>query len=258
MISVLLVSQPVGLVVALGAATAFGGDTPGSEDWLVGVAAGVSAGVALALFYAAMVEGAISIVAPVASAGAVVPIAVGLARGEDPGSLQLAGLVLALAGVILASREAEHPRAARIPPRSLVMAAASGIGFGIFFVGIDAAASADPLWAITAVRIGGVGLVSVAAVALSLAAAGNPAAPARPPTVLLPVLALIGLLDVTANTLFALATEQGLLSLVSVAGSLYPVSTILLAHFVLGERLVAWQRLGVTLALAGVVLIAAG
>ena len=254
----LLVSQPVGLVLALAAATAVSGDPPSGADWAAGIAAGAAASIALGLFYAAMVEGAISIVAPVASAGAILPVVVGLARGEDPGPVQLVGLVLALAGVVLASREADHPGAARIPRRSLVLAAASGIGFGLFFVGLDAAASSDPLWAITAVRVGGVALIAAAAVALYARGAGSPLAPVRPPAPALPILALIGLLDVTANTMFAIATGKGLLALVSVAGSLYPVSTVLLAHFVLGERLVRWQRAGVALALGGVALLAAG
>jgi drug/metabolite transporter (DMT)-like permease len=75
---------------------------------------------------------------------------------------------------------------------------------------------------------------------------------------LLPSLVAIGLFDVTANSLFAVATNHGLLSLVAVAGSLYSAVTVLLARFVLGERLAAPQRAGVVVALTGVALIAAG
>jgi drug/metabolite transporter (DMT)-like permease len=74
----------------------------------------------------------------------------------------------------------------------------------------------------------------------------------------LPALLVIGAFDIAANGLFAIASREGLLSLVSVAGSLYPVTTIILARVVLGERLARLQRLGVALALAGVALIAAG
>ena len=75
---------------------------------------------------------------------------------------------------------------------------------------------------------------------------------------LLPALLTIGFFDVFANSLFAVATNHGLLSLVSVAGSLYSAVTVVLARFVLGERLAPSQRSGVVVALAGVALIAAG
>jgi uncharacterized membrane protein len=71
-------------------------------------------------------------------------------------------------------------------------------------------------------------------------------------------LVTIGCLDVLANSLFAVATNHGLLSLVAVAGSLYSAVTVLLARLVLGERLARSQRTGVVVALTGVVLIAAG
>jgi len=75
---------------------------------------------------------------------------------------------------------------------------------------------------------------------------------------LLPALLAIGCFDVLANSLFAVATNHGLLSLVAVAGSLYAAVTVLLARFVLGERLAPVQRGGVIVALIGVALIAGG
>ena len=64
-------------------------------------------------------------------------------------------------------------------------------------------------------------------------------------------------MDVTANALFALASRAGLLAIVSVAGSLYPVPTVVLGHLVLHERITAVQRAGIAVALVGVVLVAA-
>ena len=58
---------------------------------------------------------------------------------------------------------------------------------------------------------------------------------------MLPALILIGLLDVGANACFTLGTDTGLLSVVAVLASLYPVTTVVLARGVLGERLVAIQ-----------------
>jgi drug/metabolite transporter (DMT)-like permease len=250
-ISVLVVSQPIGLLVALALAMLAAGGGLDAGNAAAATAGGIAGAIALGLFYRAMAIGPMSIVAPVASLGAVVPVAVGLARGEDPATLQAVGLVLALLGVVLAVREVEHPHGVTVEPRAVLLAALSGIGFGCFFVGLDAAASQDALWAMVAARCGGSAAVIVAALAMGAAL------PARSPQMLGP-LVVIGLLDIAANLLFALATREGLLSLVAVAGSLYPVTSVILARLVLGERLAGLQQAGVALALVGVVLIAGG
>jgi len=61
-----------------------------------------------------------------------------------------------------------------------------------------------------------------------------------------------------ANLLFILATGRGLLSVVGVLGSLYPVVTVILARFVLSERISWTQGAGVVVTLLGVVALAAG
>ena len=71
-------------------------------------------------------------------------------------------------------------------------------------------------------------------------------------------LVAMGILDLTANGLYALATRHGLLSVVAVAASLYPLITVLLARSLLGERVHRVQEIGIVAALAGVTLIAAG
>jgi drug/metabolite transporter (DMT)-like permease len=74
----------------------------------------------------------------------------------------------------------------------------------------------------------------------------------------LPILVVIGVFDVLANALFAVASTKGILPVVAVGASMYPAFTIALAHGVLGERLVTVQWAGVVLALTGVGLIAGG
>jgi drug/metabolite transporter (DMT)-like permease len=71
-------------------------------------------------------------------------------------------------------------------------------------------------------------------------------------------LAIVGVLDIAANGLFALAATKGLVSVVAVLSSLYPVITVILARFVLKERLAAVQRIGAFTALVGVAVISAG
>ena len=105
-------------------------------------------------------------------------------------------------------------------------------------------------WSLLLVRVGEVALLG------SLALAMRP----RMPTGLRDAspLLLIGGLDFAATAFFALATEQGLLSVVSVVGSLYPAVTVVLARIVLAERVARSQEFGVVLTLAGVVAISAG
>jgi drug/metabolite transporter (DMT)-like permease len=247
---VLLVSQPIGLVLAIGTAVIAGGAPLPGGDAVLAAAGGATGALGLGAFYLAMSQGAVSIVAPIASMGVAVPVAGGLLKGDDPGPLQVAGLVLALVGIALAAREAEHPGAVSVPARSVVLAAFAGLGFGTFFLTIDSAAAHNAAWATVAARGGGVLLIVVAAAASRHAVVFTRAS--------LPALAAIGALDILANDLFAFATRHGLLSLVSVSASLYPVATVLLARFVLGERLARIQQIGVAIAMAGVALIAAG
>jgi drug/metabolite transporter (DMT)-like permease len=249
-LTVVLVSQPVGLMIVLMVALAAGGSVPPGGPMAAAIGGGIAGCFGLACFFAAMARGPMSIVAPIASLGAVVPIAVGLARGEQPAEIQIVGLVVALAGIAMAVREAEHPHAVEVPARSVLLAALAGLGFGTFFTGLDAAASHDALWAAVGGRIGGSAAVILAALALRPSLGLQRAA--------LPALLAVAALDTLANVLFAAASSKGLLSLVAVAASLYPVATILLARVVLGERLARVQQAGVVLALGGVAMIAAG
>lgn len=247
-IAVLLITQPLGLLLALGLALAFG-DVPERADAVTGVLAGVIIVTALAAFYRGMAIGPVSIVATIASLGAVVPMVGGLVQGDDPTTVQLAGGVVAITGVVLVSRQ---PRAAgeRVGLLALGLAVTAAVGIGTAFLLIDSAAAEEPAWAIVAMRAGGISTLLVAgAVTRPAFALERSAAPA---------LIAIGVLEISANLLFAVATNHGLISLVSVAGSLYSAVTVILAWIVLGERLALSQRAGVVVALTGVAAIAAG
>jgi uncharacterized membrane protein len=251
-LAVLLVSQASGLAAIAIAIAIARPDVPALVDLWPAAAAGVAGAIALSAFYRALAIGTMSIVAPISATGAGVPVVVGIAGGDRPAALQLAGIVAAVVGVVLASRELDEPHPeGRVPERtSIALALVAALGFGTFFVGMDAGADASVPWALLANRT-----ASVSAVLLVVGAARVPL-PGSPRR--LAPLVLVGLLDAGANGLYAWGTTEGLVSVVAVLGSLYPVATVLLARLVLGERVRRVQEVGIVAALAGVALIAAG
>jgi drug/metabolite transporter (DMT)-like permease len=253
-LSVALWSQVAG-ALALAAALAVQGDPPTPAGFAWGLAAGAGSGLALMLFYRGLAEGTMSVVAPLAACGAVVPVLVAPLRGEAPGAVAGFGIVAAVAGVVLVSRSpGPRRREVRPAPRVLAMALGAALGFGLFYVFVDAGTAtpgASPLWVIAGAR------TSSLLVLTGIAVAGRRSRAAWPGRRIVPV-ALVGIADTSANLLFALAATGGNLAVVGVLGSLYPVATVLLARWLLRERLSGGQNAGVALALTGVGLLAAG
>jgi drug/metabolite transporter (DMT)-like permease len=256
-LSVAVWSQAAGaLALALAVALAVQGARPTWPGFAWGLAAGAGSGFALLLFYRGLAEGAMSVVAPVAACGAVVPVVVAPLRGELPTAVAGLGIVAAVAGVVLVSRSPQPPRPTAPDNRGRVLAMALGaaLGFGLFFVFVDAGtatAGAAPLWVVAGARTSS--LLVLVGIALTVGRSQ-----ARwPGRRILPV-ALVGIADTTANLLFALAATSGNLAVVGVLGSLYPVATVVLARWLLRERLSGGQNAGVVLALTGVGLLAAG
>ena len=227
---------------------------PGSEAILAGLGAGLFGIAGLTAFYRALAIGTMSIVAPIASTGVALPVLVGLATGDQPGLLRSIGLVAAIAGVVLASREepAKGEANARLQHQSIVLAIVAGVGFGTYFTLAEVSSQGDVGWALLLSRVAATPFI----VAFALLALRRGAR--RPGGRELLVIAGIGLIDLAANALYNASTTIGELSTVAVASSLYPVTTVLLAAALLGERVRGLQRVGVVVALCGVVAIAAG
>lgn len=239
-------SQSIALLALVPMALLFGA---APDSLWPGVAAGLAGVVGLGMFYAALAEGTMGVVAPIAALGALLPVAVGLSRGESPSSLQAAGIVVAIAGVVLASGPELSGGAS---PKPLLLAAGSAVGFGL--VGVLLADGAKASVGAVVVTLLAMRLTSVGTLVLGLAV--------RRRTGLVrsdvPLLAAIGLGDAGANAAYAVGSRLGLLSVVSVLASLYPVVTILLARQLQAERLRPIQLAGVVGTLAGVALLAAG
>jgi drug/metabolite transporter (DMT)-like permease len=248
-LAVTVVSQSVGFAALL-VALAVAGFRFDQRSFALGVAAGAGGGAGLAAFYRALALGTMSIVSPVVACGAVVPFAISLATGERPSGIALAGAAVALGGAVLASvEESRAPARERARAIALAVVAAGALGLFTYFLGLGSR-EGSALSTLLGARVGSLTLL----LALTAALGATLRVGRRG---LLPV-AAVGLTDVTANALFALASTHGLLALVSVLGSLYPVTTVLLAHVVLDERLTGVQLAGVAVALAGVAALSVG
>ena len=241
-------SQLVGLCTAAVFALIVADPWPGLRELWPALLAGVAGAFALACFYRALSIGTMSVVAPISATAVAVPVFWGLATGDDPGAVALAGIVLAAVGIVLASREDSIDTTEQNAMRtSVLLALGAALGFGIFFTTIDSASDASVPWALLLARG-----VSVSLCMLALVRLGGRRVPARPDA---GQIVAIGALDVGANMLYAVATTEGLLSIVAVLSSLYPVTTVILAWLLLHERLARAQQIGVALAFAGVALI---
>ena len=275
----------LGLAIAL----AIEGVRPNATGVAWGLAAGVGSGCALVLFYRSLAEGTMSIVAPISACGAVVPVTAALLTGNQPGTLAALGVLATVTGVVLVSRPHTPPRpasptvegnpvsagnsagagsagsAARGGRRVVAMALGSALGFGLFYVFVDAGAAStagtaaaagtagshgSPLWVIAGARMSSLAILSMIALVSRRSALRWPGRRTG-------AVALVGIGDTGANLLFAYAATTGNLAVVGVLGSLYPVATVVLARWLLRERLSGGQNVGVVLALTGVVLLAA-
>jgi drug/metabolite transporter (DMT)-like permease len=245
-VAILIVAQPIGLTLLAIWVAVRGQGPPGSEVLWACLAA-VLGTTGLIAFYKGMAAGALSIVAPIAGAGAAIPVIWGLAHGDHPSGYQELGFAAALIGVVLASFE-RRPEAARLAA-GVGWAVIAMLAFGAYYIPMHEASHGDFLWAAFVFRLTSTTLIAAAWLVV------RPSSARRAD---LPVLASIGILDTGGNVFFAAASAKGLVSVVSILASLYPVVTVLLARAVLHERVHRSQELGIVLALAGIVLTSAG
>ena len=243
----LFTAQIAGLL-AIAAAVAIRGAGPTGTAVLLAIPASLSGTLGLYAYYRGMAVGAMSVVAPIAGISAVVPVTFGLATGDRPSPAQILGIVVALVGVGLASRE--HQAGQRRVAAGVGLALLAALGFGGYFVPMHAAGEEDFWWASLIFRTTSFTLVALTALALrsSVRISRGDAA----------YVSAVGLGDMLGNVLFAASAGFGLVSVTSVLASLYPIVTVVLARFVLSERVDRGQEVGIAATLAGVVLISAG
>lgn len=221
------------------------GSASGWVWWSAG--AGLAGMVGLLAFYTALSTGTMGVVAPIAALGVIVPVILGVATGDQPSAWAWVGMVIAILGVTLASGP---ELSGAVSVRPVLLAGIAAVGFGLALFCLDRGARSSTLMTLWGMRVTSVTILLL--VALFARSVGGVRAAE------VPGLTAIGLADLAANALFAVASSRGQVSVASVLGSLYPVVTAVLARVVLDERLRPVQYAGVSLAVAGAVVIGIG
>ncbi|MFC8675212.1 EamA family transporter [Streptomyces griseorubiginosus] len=256
-LTVVVVSQAVAAVVLGAIVVATGGWSEAGPRLWFALAAGLVGPVALICFYKALALGPMGVVSPLGTLGVAVPVGVGLFLGERPGLVQVAGIAVAVTGVVLAG--GPQLRGAPVQRRAIALSLVAALGFGTVFA-LIAEASATVTGLFLALFVQRVVNVAVGGAALYVSVRrGTPALPDTGfPWRSLPALAFVGLADVAANGTYAVAAQHGPVTVAAVLASLYPVVTALAARGFLRERLRTLQATGAGLALVGTLLLATG
>ncbi|PYE49375.1 EamA family transporter [Deinococcus yavapaiensis] len=213
---------------------------PSLADLAWGALAGVGGLIGLASLYRGLALGPMGVVAATSAVlAAAVPVLVSVALGQVLGFVQLVGMILALVGVVVLTRDASTGRG------GVLLAVSAGLGFGAFFVFLGQTTPGSVFWPLVVARF-----VS-GSVMLVLAVRGSGLKPAAPN----PIVAS-SVLDALGNVLFVLAAQTGRLAEASVLSNVYPAFTVLLAWAVLKERLRRDQWWGLAVTLIAVPLVA--
>ena len=255
-IQVVAGSHAVGLAGVLAVSVAVR-SSPTTADLGLGVLAGLFGGTAVGLLYRRLAVGPMHVVAPLtAITSAVVPSVWGVVLGERLASQAWVGIALALVAIGLVSSSSAASEHVPVTAQVVVESLLAGCGFGLMFVVFDATDPASAPWPVVSARV-----FTTAALFTFLFAAKvvkpnvERGLPSDSGTWRLIV--FTGLLDTMANVGFLYATARGALAIVAVLTSLYPVATVVLARWLLQERMTSNQRWGFVGAMAATGLIAA-
>jgi drug/metabolite transporter (DMT)-like permease len=231
------------LMVTLASATHAPFPSARSAAWVL--AAGVSGGAALAIFYRALSSGRMGLTAPVAAVlSAAIPAVVSMFTEGLPSRIAILGFLLAATGLWLITRSEDGAT-----PEGIGLAVFAGIGFAGFYLCVRQAGSGSALWIATLTRTGAL-LITATVVLLSWNFRDITAAGLRWGV-------LTGCIDSLGTILFVRASQTGRLDEAVVISSLYPAVTVLLARVFLKEHFTRWRFVGLLAALAAVPMIAA-
>lgn len=248
-VSVAVMSQVAGLPVLALLLFVVPTDSVVLADVGWGAAGGLFGAIGVVALYAGLAAGQMAVVAPLAGLiGAGLPVVFSLVTGESPQTITLVGIALALVAIPGLASGAERGNGGG-SLSAISLAVAAGSAFGLFFIFYSFTAEGSGMWPLLGARV-----VSVPTLYLM---ARQRQASLRFRGRTRNLVAVTGVLDMAANALMLLALQRGPLAMAATLISLYPGFTVVLARFVLRERLSLLQRASVAVALAAIVLITA-
>jgi len=239
--------EAVGLAVLFAAVFAVPERLPGFQAAAFSIAAGALGTLGLMLLYTAMAQGKMSIAAPVSALlAAALPVVVGMITAGFPGYRIFVGFGFALAAIWLISQSEDGVKDILTHLSDLRLPLLAGVGFGLYFVLMNAATHQTTLWPMVLARAAGLVAMAVFIIVRRDSFVAVRAA--------WPLMILNGILDVGGNFFYVLAGQAGRLDISAVLSSLFPGSTVILAWIVLRERLTRTQWLGIGCALIAIIL----
>jgi uncharacterized membrane protein len=245
-VRVTVVGSAVSAVLAWAALLVSGGPGPDVRAIAWGLASGLAGGAGTLVLYRGLARGQMSVVGPVSAVGAaVVPVAAGIALGEHPSVLAVAGVLVSLPAIVLVATSGSVRGKLGA---GLVDGLAAGLAFGILFIGLAQAGRNAGLWPVASEQTGA--LLPVLAVAV------KSRVPLRIPVRAAGLPVLAGASGTAATLTYFYATHFSMLAIAAVLVSLYPGFTVLLARVVLHERFSPAQRAGLGLCALAVAAIA--
>lgn len=237
----------IGVIIVLVSTSWIKPDLSWDGYFLSGVMAGSLGFIGLVAFYSGLATGRMGVVAPISAMSVLIPITIAFINGEQPTSLQILGMSIALLGAVCASGP-EIKGGITVRPIILAVIAACGFGGAVTFIAKGSTTSA--IMTMTTMRL------TTFIVAFFLFVRFRSVGGLSKKD--LPILILIGGADFAGNLLLGVATTKGLVSVAVVLGALYPIITALLAYKFLNEILHKIQYLGIAFAITGVAFISLG
>jgi uncharacterized membrane protein len=247
---VTVIGSAVATVLAWAALIASGGPEPTVRAIAWGLASGLGGGIGTLVLYRGLARGQMSVVGPLSAVGAaMVPVVAGVAMGERPSLLAVAGVVVALPAIVLvAASGSVRGKLGAAPFKGLSDGLVAGLAFGILFVGLAQAGHNAGLWPVASEQ--------TATLLVVLAVAIKTREPLRIPVRAAGLPVLAGASGMAATLAYFYATHFSMLAVAAVLVSLYPGVTVLLARTLLHERFSPVQRAGLGLCTLAIIAIA--
>jgi drug/metabolite transporter (DMT)-like permease len=242
---VVFFSEVFGVLVLVLLALTISEEVPGTLSFVQAAMAGALGSLGLLLLYHAFAIGTMSIAASVSAlTAAILPVIVGAFTEGVPGGLTLTGFAFALLAVWFVSQNQEGPRNLLAHLADVRLPLFAGIGFGCYFVLMHSAAQESTVWPMVVSRCAGLVVIGLFILLRRDSL--------RVPRSAWLIIALNSILDIGGNAFYILAGQTGRLDVSAVLSSLYPGVTVILAWFILKERLTLTQWIGIGAALVAI------